>query len=407
MQLNDKTNPSNDYGKSEKVNQEDEPSSLPKIETFLSTMKVYGKAMIVLIDTGVYECLIRQDFVTDMSLIKPSPNSAVKLLDGSEVNILGYVDMAYTDREGKVVEIPFYVVAELSYPLILGANWIQTSSAILNNEIKVEVGDIGPIVTLVDSGCTMCVIRRDVLKYLSTFKIEPVTGDTTIRLFDGSKNKILGSINLRVSYLGKTVELPFYVVEEASNLLVLGTNWIRKSGAILQSDGKQKLGVTFGGKKEKVGVNKWYCFRPFVSVKVDGIGKVSALVDTGATNCSIRRDTLTELQNLKATPISSVSTMGNGTAIKSLGLISLNITLQGKTTCIENVRIMSHMNDKLNLGMDWIHKTRAVIQSDGSKVIASLPKQKKSNRVIAYLSKQWNSTIGSVSRISSLVSNLM
>jgi len=133
-------------------------------------------------------------------------------------------------------------------------------------------------------------------------------------------------------------------------------------------------------------------------------GKVRAQVDSGCPTSCIRRDQLTELQKSKATSTSGTSYLANGTKTEELGHIRLNITFQGKTICL-NVDVASESDEKLRLGLDWIDQTRAVIQSDGSNIIVSLPK--KSNRLITYLSKQWNSTFGSLGRILSLVSNLL
>ncbi len=151
---------------------------------------------------------------------------------------------------------------------------------------------------------------------------------------------------------------------------------------------------------------------PRVLVDVDGIGIVRAMVVTGYSTSVLNRDMLTELQKSKATPSSSITILANYTLIKNnLGHVSLNITFEGITICIENVEIDSNMKYQLRLGMDWVDQTHAVIQSDGSKIIVSrlilALKEKRDNRVIALLSKHWNSTFGSVSRISSLVSNLM
>lgn len=56
-------------------------------------------------------------------------------------------------------------------------------------------------------------------------------------------------VALYVNYLGKTVKLPFRVVSRMNFPMVLGSNWIYKSRATLQSDGAH-LKVSF---KEK-----WY-----------------------------------------------------------------------------------------------------------------------------------------------------
>jgi len=115
--------------------------------------------------------------------------------------------------------------------------------------ITAEVSGIGLVDAVVESGSTACLIARDLLKDSIKSKLKPITY-ATATLSDGSKMDLLGRVNLIITYLGKTVELPFYVVSEPLFLMILGTTWIRKSGAILQSDGG-KLRVTLGGKKEK------------------------------------------------------------------------------------------------------------------------------------------------------------
>jgi len=381
MQSNDTTQSSKDNEKAKNTDQEEKLLTLPARETYLETLESNGMVINVLIDTGFNECLIRKDLVTDISEMKPSPLKTAHLFDGSKVDLLGYIYQRIT-REGKTVEMTLYVVAELSYPMILGANWMLMISENPTPKIIAEVGDIGPIVSLVDSGCNTCLVRRDVLIDSIKSKITPETGTAT--LYDGSKVESLGYIRLPVTYLGKTVELDFYVHAELSHPMILGTTWIRRSSAILKSDGT-KLGVTFGGKEENPDCStETCCSLPYVSVDVDGIVNVSsALVDTGASKSSIKRDILKEDQKLKVVPTSESSIIGSGTKITTLEMVSLNITVQEKTTCIENVAIPSKMGEKLILGMDWIHQTRAVIQSDGSKIIVSLPdlpqKKKRSN----------------------------
>ena len=159
--------------------------------------------------------------------------------------------------------------------------------------------------------------------------------------------------------------------------MILGNNWIRKSRAVLQSDGT-KLAVTFGGKEERMEARfsfSYNCYSPKVSVYVDGIDKeIKAMVDSGSKLSFIRSDILTELQKAKAIPTSDRSTMANNAELKGVQeIICLNITFGGIITCLENVHIISNMDDKLVLGMDWIDKTQAVIQSDGSEIIVSLP----------------------------------
>jgi len=274
----------------------------------------------------------------------------------------------------------------------------------------IDVGGIGPVNdALIDSGSDFCIIRRDQLTDAIIAKIKPTK--CTAKLTDESIMTFLGEVDLNVSYRGsKTVKMNFLVVHEWIVPMILGANWIMKSRATLQSDGKE-LGVTFGGKKEKFCWSKWFFVRPFVTVNVDRIGLLKALVDTGATNSSIRSDLLTTDLKLTKMPTYNSVVAGNGNITKPEGLVSLNVKYQEITTSIENVNIKSKAPDPFTLGVDWIHKTRVVIQSNGRKIIVShpglQPTKKKSERLISWISEQWSSTFGSISRIFSLASNLM
>ncbi len=368
---------SNDNEKLNKTNQEGEVFiSLAERKRFLQSWTFDGKAITVLMDTGINECLVRKDLMTNSYKIMPSPIKTAKLSDGNEVDLIGYVEWNPT-FEGKTLEMHLYVVAELPYPMVLGANWLRMTGAYIPNNTEIEGNGIGLSNVLIDTGCTSCFVRRDDLTDSMKSKIEPVGNHSAASLIDGSKMDVLGYVYLCVSYLGKTVELPCFVVAELSHPMILGTTWIHKSGAILKSDGT-KLGVTFNGKEENIiaGDTTEYCFpSPSALVEVERINDlVSALIDTGASKSLIKKDILTDDQKSKATQISTISTIADGKQIKELTeLVSLNITFQDIPTFMEKVYIPSHLDDQLVLGMDWIHQTRAVIQSDGSKIVVSQP----------------------------------
>ena len=98
---------------------------------------------------------------------------------------------------------------------------------------------------------------------------------------------------------------------------------------------------------------------------------------------------------LGATQTSSpLINLPNGKKVRIEGLVSLNIKYQEIVTRVENVHIISNCIDPLILGMDWIHKTHAVLQSDGSDIIVSQPgsPKMKKNGLIHWLPRQlWNS----------------
>lgn len=267
----------------------------------------------------------------------------------------------------------------------------------------VEVRGIGHVAALIDSGSNTCVIRRNVLTDSIISKI--IRKTSTAILSDGSQMDIVGYVNLYVSYLGKSVKMKFCIVNDFRVPLVLGATWIRRSCAILHSDGV-KIGVTFDGMEENK-LTKWFtktCPPPLVSVDLDGIGVVSAMVDTGTLFSVIRKDQLTELQLSNAIRKTISKDNADKPVIKrhGLGLIDLKVPYQGMTTCIENVEVESSLCDPFILGLDWIHKSRVIIQSDGSKIIVqqpgSQPKKKNSEPIINRLSKHWKSSLDFILR---------
>ncbi len=245
----------------------------------------------------------------------------------------------------------------------------KRSSPGANSLQEVDVKGIGPVHALIDTGCNGCAIRRDFLPDAMISKIIQKSGTGT--LFDGSKADFSGRIDLLVTCLGKKVKMRFFVTDALSFPLILGASWIRKSRAILQSDGTT-LGVKLGGERENKGVKK-NCPSPYVPVHVDEIGlsEVSALVDTGCRKSSVRKDLLSNLHMSKAIPSSTNIILANNQQVELLESIGLNVTYQGVTTYIERVHVVSKMDDPFVLGMDWIHKTRVVIESDGSQILVS------------------------------------
>jgi len=209
---------------------------------------------------------------------------------------------------------------------------------------RFDVDEIGQVDALIDTGATACIVRINVLADSMKSKIiKPSTAAKVLKLFDGiSKMDILGYVFLRVSYLNnKNVKLPFLVVDESCNLpMILGNNWIRKSRAVLQTDGT-KLAVTFGGKEERMEARfsfSYNCYSPKVSVYVDGIDKEKkAMVDSGSKSSFIRSDILTEPQKEKAIPTSDRSTMANNAELKGVEkIIRLKITFGGNITWISS-----------------------------------------------------------------------
>lgn len=226
---------------------------------------------------------------------------------------------------------------------------------------KMDVeGIVGKLTTLVDSGCNRCVIRRDVLPDEIASKI--ITVKAKGKAVDGTEIQIIGSVKLSIGCLGNSVVMDFFVAKELVVPVILGINWIRESGANLQSDGLS-LQVDFSRKKKKNGCSKdcLYC-DAYVLVNVNGIGMVKALVDTGSATSSIRRDLLKDYQMSRVIQIpDKILLKPNGKKLDRIGNVSLNVTYQETETLIENVNVVSNMDIPLVLGMDWIHKTRVLL----------------------------------------------
>lgn len=245
---------------------------------------------------------------------------------------------------------------------------------------KVYVGFIGSVKTMIDSGYGGCAISLDLLTDSMVSQIDPEGKNCLMALRDPSKPFFLGYVHLDVSFLGKTVKkLLFSVWNKLEVPMILGARWICKSRAILKSDDGTELKVSLSEKKKK-----WYSklfsknddninyLATKVSVEVDGIGPVSARISTNRSHSVIRRDLLMDLQLSKVIPTSDATRKRS----KVEGHVSLDVTYEGMTTCEENVRVVSEIDypaDKLILGMNWINKSRVVIQSKGSKITVLPP----------------------------------
>lgn len=254
----------------------------------------------------------------------------------------------------------------------------------------VHVEGIGPVKTLIDSGNSSSSISLDLLTDSIISKIDdPEMKNWKLAILNPSKTLYLGSIELDVRYLGRTVKkMYFYVYNKMNVPMILGANWIRKSHTILQSDGT-KLQASLSGKR------KWFTKQSYsgdglfyfpsaaqVPVELDEpIGSVRAQITTGLSQSIIRRELLTDLQLSQVIPTSDTTILSpywqvSNKRFKVEGLVSLNVTIQGMTTCVENVRVVSEMDFPsivLVLGMDWINKSRVVIRAKGSKITVSPP----------------------------------
>jgi len=93
--------------------------------------------------------------------------------------------------------------------------------------------------------------------------------------------------------------------------------------------------------------------------------------------------------------------MINDSQEKTGGVVNLNVLYEYTTTRIENVSTAT--NPKANsdypliLGIDWIRKSRVVIQSDGSKLVVSQRKKRNIELFTNWLSATWNSIFEPIS----------
>lgn len=179
---------------------------------------------------------------------------------------------------------------------------------------------------------------------------------------DGSTLKHKGKINLTINYGDESLKMTFVVLDQMDHPAVnLGTNWLRKSGAILQSRGN-RFTLSLGGKKEK-----WYrrfgnCPSPLVVVDVDGV-VLEGMIDTGATICSVGK------KLVRKTPTAVQATIFDGSKMKFKGTVSTTITYEGKSVKLDKVFV--DKGDSLILGMEVVHKFGLRIAPDGNKLIVS------------------------------------
>ena len=96
---------SNDLDYNKKSNQENEIITEERA-TYFNSITFNGRLIDAPIDTGADKSLISKELFNDSDLSKMKPSlSIAKLFDGSEVNLLGYVNLNRTNDEGLTVKM--------------------------------------------------------------------------------------------------------------------------------------------------------------------------------------------------------------------------------------------------------------------------------------------------------------
>ncbi len=102
-------------------------------------------------------------------------------------------------------------------------------------------------------------------------------------------------------------------------------------------------------------------------VEVEGIGPVTALIDSGSNLCLIRRNVLTDSTIKRIKRQTGIAKLYDGSQMDIEGCVNLCVSYLGKTVKIE-FGVVSEYDVALTLGANWIQRSCAILQSDGVKV---------------------------------------
>lgn len=253
------------YKSDQSENAQVQSSNIPKPVLSLSTVDVKGIGPVdALIDSGANMCAISKELLTESMVSrmkKFSICSTATVGDNSKIKFEGCVDLCVTYL-GETAELSFYVVAELFAPMVLGANWIMKSRAILQSDgtelgvtfgakknkvfwskwfcprphVSIDVDGIGLVKGLVDTGADSSCIRRDLLTDLQISQATP--SSEIVFVGNGNLVEIESLVDLTVTHQGVATCIEnVRIVSNMSDPFILGLDWIYQTRVVIQSNG--------------------------------------------------------------------------------------------------------------------------------------------------------------------------
>ncbi len=103
---------------------------------------------------------------------------------------------------------------------------------------------------------------------------------------------------------------------------------------------------------------------PIITVNIEGIGEVVALVDSGASSSAIRRSLANKLNKCVGPSVRFREWDSKTVAIDSF--VNMEITWEGRKTAVKRVASVKHPPFPLILGVDWIvdSKTNLIVSEE-------------------------------------------
>ncbi|KAI5408748.1 hypothetical protein KIW84_054545 [Lathyrus oleraceus] len=183
----------------------------------------------------------------------PSKISILSLLMCSEAHrnaLLKMLNMAYVPQEISVNQLEG-VIANVSTRHGLGFTDLDLTPEGRNHNkalhIIMECKDVVLSHVLVDTGSSLNVLPKQILKKIVVEGVVLTPSDLIVRAFDGSKRSVFGEVTLPVKIGPEVFDIIFYVmIIQPAYSCLLGRPWIHAAGAV-SSTLHQKLKYVWNG----------------------------------------------------------------------------------------------------------------------------------------------------------------
>ncbi|KAI5430823.1 hypothetical protein KIW84_035085 [Lathyrus oleraceus] len=183
----------------------------------------------------------------------PSKISILSLLLCSEAHrnaLLKMLNMAYVPQEISVNQLEG-VIANVSTRHGLGFTDLDLTPEGRNHNkaLHITMECKGAVLShvLVDTGSSLNVLPKQILKKISVEGVVLTPSDLIVRAFDGSKRSVFGEVTLPVKIGPEVFDIIFYVMDiQAAYSCLLGRPWIHAAGAV-SSTLHQKLKYVWNG----------------------------------------------------------------------------------------------------------------------------------------------------------------